>query len=221
MDIRGAVATVRIVPRLTSPQVVVAFDVKEGLPSKIVEIEIEGNVPEELGSRVKKLVKRTKGDEASEEKIKELRRKPWCYSRSEGYLQASVRTKELVLSPDIREIHLVLTITPRAPVSIFFVGNRFFSDADLLSPLKIETRKVPFTPHAIGRLCREIEKLYQLNGYAFAKARSTKMNPDGPRKRYRIDIVEGARVRVDKVEFQGNKSVRDKELKGNCPNKGN
>ncbi|MFN8392020.1 MAG: outer membrane protein assembly factor BamA [Bdellovibrionota bacterium] len=198
--------------RLAAPQVIVHFEIDEGYLSKISKVDLIGELPAELASLRERLSDRALGASASEENIKRLRLELLSAMRSEGYLQASVEIEGKNYSPLTGDVELKIAVQAHDPISIIFEGNKRFSAPELLRPLRLKSRTVPFTPSAIRNLCKEIVKIYQRSGYFFAKVDSHEEAPNGARRVYTISVDEGRRVPVNSIEFQGNTAFTAGEL---------
>jgi outer membrane protein insertion porin family len=97
---------------------------------------------------------------------------------------------------------------PRA--EIVFTGNRELSERELRSALaeEIETAHARGLRRAdINDLAFEVERLYRLRGYHFARVED---EHDPARAVIRID--EGPRVLIEEIDFQGNIALTDRQL---------
>lgn len=90
------------------------------------------------------------------------------------------------------------------------VGNRVLSDQALLGPTGL-TRGSPRDDFLIERSIREMKDLYAKRGYYLAelKVDSQQLEENGI---LIFEVIEGPRVRVRAIEFDGNVSIPDKRL---------
>ncbi len=189
------------------------YEIEEGYLSKIDRVRLEGEIPDEV-SNVRERVQENVGDlPASQDNIERLRREILLALRREGYLQASVELLEDTYQKLSGNVDLVYRISVRDPVSIYFNGNKKFSPDELLAPLKLESRTVPFTPNAMINLAREIERLYQQHGYYRATAQPVKLGKFGSRQLFRIIIDEGEAFRISDVRIFGNSAFSVDKIK--------
>ncbi len=209
----GASITHDVEDRVVSPQVIIHFTIDVGPPSRFVSVRIDGALPSELQTLAERAEARAVGALASDENVKKLRRELLLAVRSEGYLQASLEQTDLAIDPLSGDARIAFELDAHEPLSIVFTGNSIFSATELLSPLKLESRTVPFTPSAIQTLRREIERMYQQQGYFFARAESAQLPDEGTRKIFEIRITEGPLIRLRDVRFEGNAAVADADIR--------
>ncbi|MBP9837151.1 MAG: outer membrane protein assembly factor BamA [Proteobacteria bacterium] len=187
------------------------FNIKEGRRSKIKEINIDGEIPEEAERNVNKIVKAYLDEYASRDKLKELKRDLYTSLRREGYLQTFIDVNE---GADVNaDSVLDIKIDANDPISINFEGNSFFSVDELLQPLKLESRTVPFSPSAIRNLVKEIVQLYQESGYYHAQVSYSELPAQGKRKIYLLKIIEGPKIRIDDIKIRGNNALSTSEIR--------
>ena len=195
-------------------QVVVEFLIWEGEQAGIEKVVLLGGLPADVKELPERLKERAKGLPASAKSRKELRQELLAALRKEGYLQASIDDGEyLVESEDKSDRTLQFRINTRSPISLIFEGNTQFSTEELLAPLKIETRSVPFTPQAVRTLCRKISVMYQERGFLFARADVEELARTGARRRYLIRVVEGVQVYLRRIVFSGNNAFSTTQLR--------
>lgn len=197
---------------IAAPAFRLHLELEEGEPVVFKQIELQGELPREIAEFSRKLVAGYQGQVASVENIRKLSRELLVKLRGEGYLQASVRTIRSGYVATIGGYHLVLSVTSREPLTITFEGNREFSPEELLAPLKIETRTVPFSPSAIASLTRDIARLYESRGFYLAKVEYQELPPEGSRRHFRITIEEGRRYQLSAIEFRGNSAIESETL---------
>ena len=197
--------------------------VVEGYQSKIVEIDVKGDFPKDIKDIPQRLRQDAIGLAASKKNIETLRRNLLLAIRREGYLQATVlaptrRVKSLksgAAQQQKLDLDYVLKFEVKtgSPLSIVFTGNKSFSAEELLVPLRMESRTVPFTPGAVAALSRQIAELYQERGYFDVVTSWKELKARGKRKRFSIRIIEGPLYRAQKIRFSGNQAITQRELR--------
>lgn len=205
--------TVAVDERAVAPQVIAYFHIDEGYRSRFGRVELVGEIPEELRKVKERFESSLPGTPVNEDNLKDLRKDLLLAVRNEGYLQASV---EVVSAEENRltgDLDLVVKLDARQPLTLIFTGNTVFGPDELLRPLRLDSRTVPFTPSAIQTLCKEIRRMYQTEGYFFAQCNSGELPADGIRRRYQVEIIEGRKVRLQRLMFEGNEAFTNGELK--------
>lgn len=88
--------------------------------------------------------------------------------------------------------------------AIHFEGNKGIATADLLKELTFAANS-PLDPYRINLGLQSIERRYKEKGYFFA---SVSLDREAMEQRRQVvyRVVEGPRVRVDKIRFEGNKA---------------
>jgi outer membrane protein insertion porin family len=202
---------------LSLSDVIVNFRVIEGKQSLISAIEIEGEIPEEAKSRVEEVKKTFINSQGDLKTAKSAKQKILFALRSEVYLQALAKLESVELDPATQNVIVKISIKARTPLSIYFSGNTVFTAEQLLKPLKLASRTVPFTPNAIESLNEKIELLYQKNGYFFAEVTSNELIDEQKkivsRRVFQINIIEGPKVILKSLRFSGNDHFSDSELR--------
>jgi len=178
---------------------------------KISSITFPEQIPEEITSRLDAVTRQFIDDSVSSYNLDLLRQGLLVACREEGYLQANIESLDIVeITKESSEIRI--TLLPGEPISIVFRGNEQFSAEELLAPLEIETRKVPFAPTAVKSLDRKIVALYQKAGFFRASTSMSALPARGLRKVYEITIEEGKAYQSLPIEFSGNKNFDSEEL---------
>lgn len=199
-------------PREGTPRTVVSVSIEEGSLVRISQVELDSPLPEDVAKLKRQLIDRAVGAAASARNRRILRLELLSALRKEGYLQASVEIPEFEFKDLSEGATLKVSIDAHEPITIEFVGNKLFSPAELLRPLKLETRSVPFTPSALRRLIEEIVALYQAHGYYNASAYLEELEGDETRREFRITIKEGPQMHLKSIVFHGNRSIPAAEL---------
>ena len=190
--------------------VIVTIVVREGPRSDLVRVVWEDSLPDEVKAILDRAAKRREVVPASKQNIKNAVQDILVALRKDGYLQASVRLH--AISVENEGVVAFLEVVPRFPLSLVFEGNTVFTVEELLSPLRIETRTVYFSPKAIDHLCQEIERLYQQKGYFLATATPEREESSDVRKIFRIVIHEGGILRLKSLTVDGSTQFSQDEL---------
>ena len=186
--------------------------ITEGYQSKIASAVLSGEIPKDLQAIPERLAQDAEGRPASAEVIGELRRNLLIAVRREGFLEALVQEKDRSYDPLSGDVSLTFSLEAGTPISIVFEGNERFDPEELLAPLKLETRTVPFTAGAAFALGREIEEMYQRHGFLKASAESEKAGVINERQIFRVKISEGKRYRIDEISFEGVSAFSENDL---------
>ena len=189
------------------PEKRVEFRLYEGERITLKEVKLSGDVPESAKETIATIIEESIGLAASKTNIQELGSLLVLALRRDGYLQAFIETSSFEPNPDTLDARVEYHLTARDPLSIFFKGNTVFNDEEILKLMKLETRKVPFTPNAIPNLRREIISLYQSAGYYFVEVNFQELSPEGNRRRYEINIKEGQPVRLSRVVISSDERI--------------
>lgn len=185
----------------------VMLKISEGPLFVVGEVLLSG----ELGSEEKQLKKRiakVKHEPASESVLQTLRLEMLKALRKRDYLQARVRVEYRDGgSREFKKLAAVDVDLGR-PVYFSLSGNSFYSQKRLLTKAKVYDRELPFGRNSIRLLAEAILELYRGEGFAdvsltYQRAQDKSAEAD----HYTIEIKEGARIRVEAVELQGNNSL--------------
>ncbi len=208
-----AQVSISTVARESPGQVMVKVEVDEGRLVRISDIVIEGELPKDVQFLFERLQSRAAGAAASGSNRRTLRQELLFALRREGYLQASVDVDEFRFDEQAEAIPLVVRIETHEPIELQFIGNTVLLAEDLLAPLKLDTRTVPFTASALRKLVQEINALYQAQGYYFANATLEEGEVLGVRTIYRIFISEGEETAVYSISVAGNNKVSSRQVR--------
>lgn len=209
---RPALKVARVL-RPGSSQVLLQYLIQEGYQSKVAEIRLEKETPKEIRKLYEKFSKRFIGSPASGERMKQLIREFTVELRHAGFLQASVRILEVDYLEASGDVAVGLRVNPRLKMEIEFSGNEHLSREELLSPLRIDSRRVPFTGAALGGFCRRIVELYQQEGFFEAECELEETADPSGERRFHFAINENQQYRFRSIRFQGNESFPAKLLK--------
>lgn len=171
----------------------------------IAEVRIEGlrSVPRQL---VENNIRAAVGDPYDPELVKS----DVATLRRLGKFRAVTGEVELLENGSVAVIY---TVSEEAIIeAVQVVGNRSISDQDLLGLLSI-VRGVPRDDFLIQQAARAIEARYRERGnyLATVSVDESELNESGV---LIFRILEGPRVRIQEIRFQGNNAFHDEQLWG-------
>lgn len=108
-------------------------------------------------------------------------------------------------------VNLVFTLRPTPVIAdVQVVGNKALSDQEILPGADVLVG-TPADPFQIDRAARSIEDQYRSRGYYLAKVtvNRTELDDSGV---VIFEVKEGERVRVMRIDFEGNASFREAEF---------
>lgn len=195
-----------------SPYITLKADIDRGPRAVVKEVVLTDDLPNDLLGPLTEVTERILEKNAVKSSIEILRQELIVACRSEGYLQASIPAPSLFVSNDNKRARVHISIQHGEPTTLNFRGNERFSAEELLAPLNIQKRKVPFGPSAVRNLAREIERLYQSEGFFDAKVSYSRLPARGTRRLYEVLIEEGKRLKPSLPDFRGNSFASDSYL---------
>lgn len=204
--------TTRIEQSGSYPLVVVTFKVEAGYQSKITSVSFSKEPPEELRGVLDTIVNVATSEDASRDTINDLVRLIRTTVRAEGYLQALVELESITYQPLGGDVEVKLKTRWKEPLSFFFSGNSEFSETELLEPLRLETRSVPFSANAVQSFTRAIERKYRNSGYLDVDVSSQERDSEQARKLFDITIAEGRQLFISEIKFSGNTAFSSDQL---------
>ncbi len=145
------------------------------------------------------------------------------YYRERGFMDAVVTLLDVVANDDKSSVTVVVHIDEGDAYvvdEIVFEGNELFTDVELRVPLqqKIGER---FDGRTVVRDTQVLLRRYKEQAYLGVDLEDTLLGAPGPQLVYRLDeskvklvyrIAEGKRVRIGKIELEGNDITRDKVI---------
>jgi outer membrane protein insertion porin family len=192
---------------------VVKFVIEEGFRAVYNEIKVTGLADPALRAKLQSDVITFFIDvPISRVKSRELAQRVLGLLRREGYLQVSAEIGD----PNYEalngwtEIGVDISLGPK--VLINFEGNEYFEDEELLEPLKMDSRSVPFSPNAIHSLRRDIKRLYQERGFYLAVVELENETFASGQRSFLLKIQENQVYRLTKIRFSGASAFLSSEL---------
>ena len=198
----------------------VNFDVFEGSVAKIREIRIIGNEAFSEDDLIDLMQLTTPGyltwytdtDKYSREKLEADMETIRSFYLDRGYLEFSMETPQVTISPDREDIYITLTISEGKPYTVSNVqlaGNLLSLDSDLEQLVTIKAGET-FSGAKSNETSLAIKDYLGDLGYAFANVNP---NPVLDRENQTVDLTffvdPSRRVYVRQVEITGNERTRD------------
>lgn len=217
----------RIVPviRVISPnEVTLTYQIEEGNKVKIRKVQIEGNKVFSA-KKIKKVMDTKewgwfsfitssgyyKKDQmnADIEKIKDL-------YFNEGYIKALLGEPEIQLTDDRKGMFITISVSEGDQYklsSIELTGNTVFSEDTIRKRITMLPDK-PFSKEKLRKDIFSISELYSETGYALITV-NPDVIPDESKKMVKLilNISEGDRYRIGRIEISGNTKTRDKVIR--------
>ncbi len=198
----------------------VNFDVFEGSVAKIKEIRIIGNKAFSEGDLLDLMQLTTSGyltwytdtDKYSREKLEADMESIRSFYLDRGYLEFSMETPQVTISPDRQDIFITISISEGKPYTVSDVqlaGNLLSLDAEIQALVTVKAGET-FSGAKSNETSLAIRNYLGDLGYAFANVNP---NPVLDREKQTVALTffvdPSRRVYVRKVEITGNERTRD------------
>ena len=137
------------------------------------------------------------------------------YMRKKGYLQSSVTSFVEKVDDELRIVYEVIPREKFKIQGISFEGMKYFTPSQLEKELGI-LGKTPFIDRIDGArlfdLPEEIGSLYKTKGFPNTSVSFTFSSLGGKRVKALINIEEGNQEKIEKIDFQGVRSVDQENI---------
>jgi len=148
----------------------------------------------------------------SKEKLDRDVKKIKQFYRKNGYLDASVRVRELRFSPDKQEVYITLTVKegPQYQIeSVEFSGNTLFSREKLLQQIELRSgNALQLRKMALDR--RSIRTLYGKRAYIDTEVDwNYEVIPETNRVRLNFQITEHGTTTAGRIDIRGNDKTKE------------
>ena len=203
-------------PSLLAYRTIVHFNVVEGEPLTLTEVDFVGDLHFKE-NRLQNKFPMKKGElldlDLAFDGVKELQ----AFYRREGFEEARIELigadEKKLNSSLFMEGHLVLRIQAGRKTEIRFVGNERYSPNELKAALRLEEEELVSYGFAnLTRLARRLGDFYRREGYLNARV-SHRTAILGPRlQRVEFLITEGKRIKLKAVCFEGLRQLAEKDL---------
>ncbi len=215
---------VPVVKKITDSEVSLTYQIDEGTKVKIKNILFEGN-KNISSSKLKKAMDTKewwlfsfitssgyyKKDQmtADIDKIKDV-------YFDNGYIKAIVSEPEITLDKPPKSMTIKMQISEGSQYrlsSINFAGNKVYDRETIQKRIKMVPNEI-FRKSLLGKDLRSISELYSENGYALVSV-VPDLLPDDSNKTVGVmlNIDEGDKYRIGRVEISGNTKTRDKVIR--------
>jgi outer membrane protein insertion porin family len=217
---RYSVSINTVVKPLPRNRVTVIFNIDEGATAKIEQITFVGNhvfSDKQLSKAIKLgtpdwLSWYTKNDQYSPDKLAADIEALRSYYLNRGYLEYSVDSTQVAITPDKKTIQLTFNMTegPRYTVTgIKLGGNLIVPEPELRKLIDIQPGDV-FSRQKITDASKKIGDRLGNDGYAFANVNAVpEVDKDKHTVAFTFMVDPGHRVYVNHINFSGNKLTRD------------
>ena len=213
-----------VIKKLSDEEVSLTYQINEGPKIKIRDVIIEGN--KKISSRkIKKVMKTRKwwlfsfftssGYYESREMKKDIMNISDLYF-NHGFVKAIVAEPEIALDKEKKRMTITIRIDEGAQYRISSIGvkgNSVFDDKTLRKKLTLSPGSL-FRKDLLEEDIRSISSLYSEDGYALVSVTPDLTTDDKNRTvKVILNIEEGDRYRIGRIEVSGNTRTRDKVIR--------
>lgn len=215
---------VPVVKKTSDSEVSLTYQIDEGTKVKIKNILFEGN--KNISSRKLKKAMDTKewwlfsfitssGYYKKDQMATDMEKIKDVYFDN-GYIKAIVAEPEITLDKPQKGMTIKLQISEGDQYrlsSIDFAGNKVYDRETIQKRIKLVPNEI-FRKSLLGKDLRSISELYSENGYALVSV-VPDLLPDDSNKTVavKLNIDEGDKYRIGRVEISGNTKTRDKVIR--------
>ncbi len=218
-------ATVKtVVSPLERNRVAVRFEIEEGIVAKIRDINIVGNnifTTEDLRAELLLTTPNwmswwNKDDQYSKQKLTADLETLKSFYLNQGYLEFSVDSTQVSISPDKRDIYITVNVTEGEKYTISDVklaGELQVPEAELWPLIKI-AKDDTFNRQKITESSKAISDRLSNDGYAFSNVNAIPdINKENRTAAFTFFVDPGKRVYVRRINLTGNVRTRDSVLR--------
>lgn len=200
------------------------FNIEEGVAAKIKQISIVGNKDfkekELLGlfelSTSGLMSWYSKNDQYSRQKLSADLEKLKSYYMNQGYLEFSVESTQVSISPDKQDVYITVNISEgdRYQVSaVKLAGDFSLSEEEVRKLLKVRPGEV-FSRERLNDSTKAIGDRLGKEGYAFANVNAApEIDKEKRQVAFTIFVDPGKRVYVRRINVSGNNRTRDEVIR--------
>ena len=212
------------VVNLDRNRVEVAINIVEGKPARIKHLNIVGNetfkdkkVTAEFQSDTSNWTSwYSKDDQYSREKMSGDLERLSSYYLDRGYVDFSVDSTQVSMSPDKRRMFVVASIKEGEVYSVTDIkltGDLILADEDLRKLMTIKSGEI-FSRRKVEQSADAITSALANIGYAFAEVNPIpEINRESREVGLNFQVVPGQRVYVRRITFKGNLHTEDQVLR--------
>ena len=209
----GYFSSLKALREETPEGIILIFVVKEN--RKIVKIEFRGVKGKEV-NKLKKMLTFKNEQVWNFNKMEESKRKITEFYHKRGYLSAKVDISPIVMEKN--ECKAVIYIEKGKLIRVIEVeieGNHFFSDPKIRSFMETRFRKY-FDRELLKKDIKKVIRAYQRSGYYFAYFKQPRFSFFKKNRvdwvRIFLEVVEGKRFSVEKVDVEGNYALATHQI---------
>jgi outer membrane protein insertion porin family len=219
----GATVSTTVTP-LERNRVAVTFTVEEGDVAKIRRINIVGNQAISDDELLDQFVLQTPGwmtwytknDQYSRQKLSADIETLRSFYQNRGYLDFSVDSTQVSISPDKQDIYITLGITEGEKYTVSSVklaGDLIAAEEELRKLIRLAPNE-PFSRQRLTESTKAIAERLGNDGYAFANANAVpEIDKEKRTVAFTILIDPGRRVYVRRINIVGNTRTRDEVIR--------
>lgn len=219
-----AVAITTTVTPLERNRIAISFNISEGEVAKIQQINIVGNQAVSEKDLLELFVLSTPGwmtwwsknDQYSKQKLAADIETLRSHYLNRGYLEFSVDSTQVSISPDKQSIYITINITegPKYTISdVKLAGEMLVPEEELRKLIKIHPGEV-FSREKLTESTKLIGDRLGNDGYAFANVNAVpELNKEKQEAKFTFFIDPGRRVYVRRINVTGNSRTRDEVVR--------
>jgi len=219
----AAEVTTTVTP-LERNRVAIQFNIAEGGVAKIQQINFVGNRAFKEKTLRNLFVLRTPGvltwysknDQYSRPKLEADLETLRSFYLNEGYLEFTIDSTQVSISPDRKDIYLTVNITEGQKFTISdirFAGNMIVPEKDLRRLLKIKSGD-EFSRERLTESTKLMSDRLGNDGYAFANINPVpEINREAGEVAFTLYVDPGRRVYVRRINISGNATTRDEVIR--------
>ncbi len=191
----------------------------------LTEVGFQGNA-HFSARRLREMVEVEAGDQVGQAQARDAERRIEDAYREAGYAAVAVRAAMARADAAARQLVFTVTEGPRTYVEeIAFEGNAQIKRGELLDEMESRRRGWPgfiwpgwFEERTFRQDVRRVEDYYRRQGFLDAEAAGdVRLSDDGEQAFLRVTVREGPLYTVEEVAFEGNRLLRDEELRRAVP----
>lgn len=213
------------VSELERNRVAVNFDVVEGDPARIKQINIIGNQvysEKELRALIELNTPKwtswfSKSDQYSKQKLSADLETLRSYYLDAGYLEFSIVSTQVSITPDKQDIYITINLSEGPQYTIsdikLIVPENIMPKEQLLKLITLHVGEV-FSRNKLTESTKQIGEYLGNDGYAFANVNAV---PDLDKEKHLVAFTfmvdPGSRVYVRRIDISGNTKTRDEVIR--------
>lgn len=196
-------ATVNVeIPDSANQNVIIDISVQESSPTRVKSIEIK-TINADLKADLSKKLRKYENDNFTDDVVQKIRNTIKGYFQDNRILQGEIVKFETLFADNDSAVNLVIQLSNTNKFSFDFTGYKEFSRSRLISVLDVENY-ISTNPNVAAELAFRLKSFYLTEGYARADIQSELLEVKKFERKITFKIVEGPKVYIEKILFQGN-----------------